>query len=198
MSRCSDGRAIWLLLGVLTIFAITGCDNRGAKEREWEAAVAQEKDPQIRAVGELMGGRKIAQAQDRQMASMTPQERGAVQTLMGGTNNPSSSAPAPSAPAPAQSPLQLGITQSLVLPVTSQRLGIPAGTGIYVNAVENNSPAAAAGVLPGDVIVSANALQISPSFDLNKAKFGLGPGSQMNLRVVRANGTYDIPVVLGR
>ena len=88
------------------------------------------------------------------------------QGVQSGANVP----PAPIAPAKYSkgflgtillSPAYTGVMLERMGPQLEQFFGVPRGTGLLVKSVDNNSPAAAAGVRAGDVVVRANTRLIS-------------------------------------
>jgi serine protease Do len=93
-----------------------------------------------------------------------------------------------------EAPVRRRLGVALTPPHVARRLraavGLPAHDGVLVRAVEENSPAAAAGVLRGDLIVSAGGEDVA-SFDaLLSAVDRVGPGGSLPLRVLR--GTDDV------
>ncbi|MGY4730458.1 trypsin-like peptidase domain-containing protein [Burkholderia pyrrocinia] len=63
--------------------------------------------------------------------------------------------------------------------------GLPRPAGALVNGVAPGSPAAAAGVKPGDVIVKLGDKAIGRSAELNDLAAALSPGEKASLRVIR-------------
>lgn len=63
--------------------------------------------------------------------------------------------------------------------------GLPRPAGALVNGVAPGSPAAAAGVKPGDVIVKLGDKAIGRSAELNDLAAALSPGEKVSLRVIR-------------
>ncbi|PXX41026.1 MULTISPECIES: trypsin-like peptidase domain-containing protein [Burkholderia] len=63
--------------------------------------------------------------------------------------------------------------------------GLPRPAGALVNGVAPGSPAAAAGVRPGDVIVKLGDKAIGRSAELNDLAAALSPGEKASLRVIR-------------
>lgn len=68
-----------------------------------------------------------------------------------------------------------------------------------VTSVYPDSPAAAAGFKPGDVLVAMNGIEMSDENKdaLKKAKHGLGPGSDVTYVVKRQGGKVTLPATLG-
>lgn len=70
--------------------------------------------------------------------------------------------------------------------------GLPRPAGALVNGVAPGSPAAAAGVKPGDVIVKLGDKAIGRSAELNDLAAALSPGEKASLRLIRKR----VPVTL--
>ncbi|MBM2771097.1 trypsin-like peptidase domain-containing protein [Burkholderia anthina] len=70
--------------------------------------------------------------------------------------------------------------------------GLPRPAGALVNGVDSGSPAAAAGVRPGDVIVQFGDKPIGRSAELNDLAAALPPGGKAPLRLIRNR----VPMVL--
>src|SRR5690606_8314544 len=58
---------------------------------------------------------------------------------------------------------------------------------LVVSGTEPDSPAARAGLKPGDIIVQANKIRVIDSADLERAFLGHQPGDRIELRVKREN-----------
>jgi serine protease Do len=69
--------------------------------------------------------------------------------------------------------------------------------GALVSAVEENSPAAKAGLMPGDVIVRYNDRDLNGSSQLPVLVAGTAPGTSVPLKVVRKGETKRIDVTVG-
>jgi serine protease Do len=79
-------------------------------------------------------------------------------------------ATAPAAPGGADGGKRLGLALSPIPEAARGQLGLEPGTsGVLIQRVEPNSPAAAAGLKQGDVIVSANNQLVSAPTDVAKA-----------------------------
>ena len=65
-------------------------------------------------------------------------------------------------------PAYTGVTLERIGPQLSQFFGVPRGTGLLVQGVDTNSPAAIAGVRAGDVVVLADSKTVSSQADWTK------------------------------
>jgi len=68
--------------------------------------------------------------------------------------------------------------------------------GALVGDVEPNSPAARAGLEPGDVILELNGKPVTDSRELRLAVSSLAPGTQIKMRILRNGQTKDIAMTL--
>ncbi|MHB1488132.1 MAG: S1C family serine protease [Acidimicrobiales bacterium] len=84
-----------------------------------------------------------------------------------------------------------------VMGPTSGATGIPGGhDGVTVTSVEPNSPAARAGLVPGDMIVSADLTKVSSYSELQALIRCLPPGSSLDLSVLRQNSPQTMVATL--
>jgi serine protease Do len=82
-------------------------------------------------------------------------------------------------------PSGLGVEVQDLNPGLAAAFGLPRTAGALVNSVEPGTPAAAAGVQPGDVIVEINDKEIERSAELLDYAAGLQPGTKASLRLIR-------------
>jgi serine protease Do len=75
-------------------------------------------------------------------------------------------------------------------------LGLAKAEGAVVGNVEEGSPAAKAGLEPGDVITKIDGRAVEGSADLSRTIRALKPGSKVNLTVFRSGKTRDIPITV--
>ncbi|WP_176039693.1 trypsin-like peptidase domain-containing protein [Burkholderia stabilis] len=113
--------------------------------------------------------------------------RAQLQTQMQAQAQASVPAPAQGAPSNA-----FGLDVQDVGMGLAAAFGLPRPAGALVNGVAPGSPAAAAGVKPGDVIVKLGDKAIGRSAELNDLAAALPPGEKAPLRVIRKRG----PVML--
>jgi serine protease Do len=88
----------------------------------------------------------------------------------------------------------LGIT-GLTIP-TGQEETYGRDSGVYVNSVTANGPAAQAGVQPGDVITQANGQSVATIQDLTDVRDEVGVGGTLTLTVWRDGETLELTLTL--
>jgi S1-C subfamily serine protease len=96
----------------------------------------------------------------------------------------------------------IGILYNLVTPQVTQELDLPVDYGALVGAGEGNgvypgSPAEAAGLQDGDVIVAVDGERVDEDHDLSSHLLPHMPGDVITLRVLRGNTSRDVTVTLG-
>lgn len=92
---------------------------------------------------------------------------------------------------------RLGVTIQEVNQSLAQSFGLKQAGGALVSTVEPDSPAAKAGLKPGDVILSINGQAISRSIELSGRVAELRPGTKATLGVWRKGAQQDISIALG-
>jgi len=92
----------------------------------------------------------------------------------------------------------LGISSQELDPDLAEAFGIADGRGVIVSEVSPDSPAAAAGLRHGDVVVAFNGRPVATRDAMRLAIAQSAPGATVTLRVVREGTPRDIDVVLGR
>ncbi len=80
---------------------------------------------------------------------------------------------------------RLGISVQEVNQALAQSFGLPKPAGALVNSVEADSPAARAGLKPGDVIMQLDNDVIDHSGDLPEHVADIKPGTQTSLKIIR-------------
>ena len=88
----------------------------------------------------------------------------------------------------------IGIAGSDISETISSRYNVP--QGVYVEEVQENSPAAKAGLQKGDIITTINDTQIKTISELNKIKFTYNVGDKVKLKVIRNNEELNIELTL--
>ena len=91
---------------------------------------------------------------------------------------------------------QLGVQVGAVTADAVKGFGLPDNRGALVNEVLSDSPAAKAGLSPGDVIRSVNGRPVNDSSDLPPLIGAMAPGSKVTLGLLRDGKTRDITVTL--
>ena len=76
-------------------------------------------------------------------------------------------------------------------------LDIKIAEGVLISGVEDDSPAAKAGLEDGDVVVSFNGAKIGEPDDLREAVRGLEPGTEAKMEVVQNGKTKTLTVTVG-
>jgi serine protease Do len=90
----------------------------------------------------------------------------------------------------------LGVIVTTVTPQVAQQQGLSVNRGALVVAVEPQSPAAAAGIRAGDVIVEANGKAVPSANALTPIIEAGRPGSKMTFVIVRAGQRITVTAVL--
>jgi serine protease Do len=90
----------------------------------------------------------------------------------------------------------LGITMSPITPSMARALQLEEDQGVLVDEVVTDSPAEAAGLEAGDVIVAIEGRSIAGSKGLGKAIRGHEPGDEITITVVRAGERRDLKATL--
>nr|WP_298123571.1 DegQ family serine endoprotease [uncultured Pseudoxanthomonas sp.] len=91
---------------------------------------------------------------------------------------------------------QLGVQVGAVTSDAVKGFGLPDNRGALVNDVVGGSPAAKAGIGPGDVIRSVNGRAINDSSDLPPIIGAMAPGTKVTLGVLRDGKPRDLTVTL--
>lgn len=92
---------------------------------------------------------------------------------------------------------RLGVTIQDVNQTLAQSFGLSRPAGALVSQVEKGSPAEAAGVKPGDVILALNGQEIAGSTDLPPRVAALKPGTTARLTLWRDRTRRDVEVKVG-
>ena len=92
---------------------------------------------------------------------------------------------------------RIGVTIQEVNHSLAQSFGLKKPGGALVSSVEKDSPAAKAGVEPGDVILSIDGKPISRSIDLSSYVADVRPGTAAKLEVWRKGGSRELKVTVG-
>ena len=90
----------------------------------------------------------------------------------------------------------LGAATQPVTPALAQAMQLPEPKGALVASVENGSPAAQAGLQPGDVVTAVDGNAVASPRDLARAIGDAQPGSTVALAVQRDGGARQLRVTL--
>ena len=71
------------------------------------------------------------------------------------------------------------------------------GTGVTIEGVQRNGPAARSGIRAGDVVIAVNGEKIASSRGLIRTVAGVAPGNSVAVKVRRQGRDIDIPVRVG-
>lgn len=88
----------------------------------------------------------------------------------------------------------IGISGSALDSATAQRYNLP--EGVYVEGVEENSPAAKAGIQKTDIITKIEGNEVKSVSELNKVKYTYNIGDTITLTLVRNGQSMDVQVTL--
>jgi S1-C subfamily serine protease len=92
----------------------------------------------------------------------------------------------------------LGVSDTVDLtPELARIFGLSIDHGIYVGNVENDSPAAAAGLKDDDIIVAVDDTELGEDASLTDVLFTHEPGDTVQITVERDNGEQTFTVTLG-
>jgi serine protease Do len=101
----------------------------------------------------------------------------------------------PQEAAPTTAPKEsLGLTVEPLTPALANQLGVPDKTGVVVARVQDGSPAADAGIQPGDVIVQANRQPVKGVADLRRAINERKPGEAILFLIHRHDASLFVAV----
>lgn len=92
----------------------------------------------------------------------------------------------------------LGISTQELDPDLAEAFGITDGRGVIISEVSPDSPAAAAGLRHGDVVVAFNGKPVANREEMRLAIAQTPPGVAVKLRIVRDRESQEVEVVLAR
>jgi serine protease DegQ len=90
----------------------------------------------------------------------------------------------------------LGLVPAPITPEIADQLGVPDVTGVAVLSVAVNGPAAAAGIRPGDILLSLDGEQLRAPEDLLAALRQRDPGDEITLEIQRGGQSESVDVTL--
>lgn len=91
----------------------------------------------------------------------------------------------------------LGVAIQDVTPELSQGLGLPGSEGALIASVQPESPAAAAGLKAGDVVVSFDGDDIASPKDLSRAVAATKSGAKVPVKIWRDHAEQTVSVTIG-
>ncbi|QJE71713.1 Do family serine endopeptidase [Aerophototrophica crusticola] len=91
----------------------------------------------------------------------------------------------------------LGVSLQAVNQEIADSLGLKEAAGALIASVQPDSPAAGAGLKPGDVVVGAASKPVKETRDLARAVAGVTPGTEVGLTVWRDGKETRVPVKVG-
>jgi serine protease Do len=92
---------------------------------------------------------------------------------------------------------RLGVSIQEVNQSLAESFGLSKPVGALISQVESDSPAAKAGLEPGDVILSVNGKEIESSNELPTIIANIRPGDSVKLQIWRKGGKRDIEAKVG-
>jgi Do/DeqQ family serine protease len=92
----------------------------------------------------------------------------------------------------------LGVSTQDLTPELAKAFNIENQQGAVVSRIEGNSPAARAGLEPGDIIVSVNAKQAKNSYDIRNMIGLLQIGDEVELEYYRGNKKQTTTAIIGK
>jgi len=92
---------------------------------------------------------------------------------------------------------RIGVAIDRINRELADTLGLPRVEGALIRGVENNSPAAQAGIQPGDVILRFNGTRIETSSDLPRLVGNTAPGTRASVLVWRRGSEITLNVTVG-
>lgn len=91
----------------------------------------------------------------------------------------------------------IGVEVQQITPSTAQAMHLKADDGALLAGIQSDSPAAAAGLQPGDVIQAVNGAKITNPRELALNVASVVPGVEAHLSVLRDGQTKDVTVTVG-
>jgi serine protease Do len=92
----------------------------------------------------------------------------------------------------------IGLHTQPVAPEMAQALNLPSAGGALVAEVEQDSPAAKAGIRPGDVVRAVNTQKIATPRDLALAISAVHPGETVKLDVLRDGSAHNLSLAVAQ
>jgi len=99
-------------------------------------------------------------------------------------------------PIAAKAKTSLGLVVESVTPALAQELGLSDGRGVFVRGVKDASPAASAGIQPGDVIVEVDHHRVKSGEELKRLVGEHPKGTPILLMIHRNGGSFYVAVAV--
>lgn len=91
----------------------------------------------------------------------------------------------------------LGVEFKTIDQIDKLENNVAVENGAIINTVAPNTPAALAGIKPGDIVISVNGQSLGYNRELDSEIQSYQAGSQVMLKILRKSETIDLPVILG-
>ncbi len=91
----------------------------------------------------------------------------------------------------------LGVEFKTIDQIDKLENNVAVENGAIINTVAPNTPAALAGIKPGDIVISVNGQSLGYNRELDSEIQSYQAGSQIMLKILRKSETIDLPVILG-
>jgi S1-C subfamily serine protease len=92
----------------------------------------------------------------------------------------------------------IGVEQRELTPEIAQTLNLPIQRGVLITGVQQSGPAAAAGLRPGDVVVSVAGRAVSTPVQMRNAVAALKPRQVAAIGVQRGGESLELKVTIGQ
>ncbi len=91
----------------------------------------------------------------------------------------------------------LGVQYQMVTPAAAARYNLPADWGAYVTDIDAGSPAAQAGIQPGDIITQIGDQQLGQDVSYVNALFAYKAGDNITISLARGSKMMSLQITLG-
>jgi S1-C subfamily serine protease len=92
----------------------------------------------------------------------------------------------------------VGVEMREITPEIAASFDLPADGGVLIYSVLNASPAAQAGVQPGDVLLSVDGQDVRASRDMLDRIAATAPGQRTTFRLLRGGKEIELKITVGR
>ena len=91
----------------------------------------------------------------------------------------------------------LGVSVQPITPELAQQFGLKEGHGTLISDIIENSPAEAAGLIRGDVIIEFNGRKVDEPFVIRNSVAGIKPGEEIEIKIIRDGNVKTVKAVIG-